>query len=86
MQYTIELTETEDLALSYVAASQHNWIEHAAKNRARVATEELVQLAVTKCMDTGTPVPATREELVALAFNRGWVKTAAQRTLEAEGA
>ena len=83
MEYTIELTATEDLALSYVAADQQDWIENAVKNRTRIAIEELMQLAVTKCMDTGTPVPSTRDALIALAFEQGWVKTAAQRNAEA---
>lgn len=82
MQYTIELTTTEDLALGYVAADQQDWIDNAAKSRARIAIEEIVQIAVTKCMDTSTPVPATREELVALAFQQGWVKSGAQRNAE----
>lgn len=84
MQYTIELTATEDLALSYVAADQQEWLDNAAKERTRIAIEEIVQLAVTKCMDTNTQVPSTREQLVALAFEQGWVKTAAQRNAEAQ--
>jgi len=86
MQYTIELTTTEDLALGYVAADQQDWIENAVKNRTRIAIEEIVQLAVTKCMDTGTQVPPTREELVALAFAQGWVVAAAERTQQTPGA
>ena len=61
-----------------------SWIDNAVKTRARIAIEEIVQLAVTKCMDTGTQVPATREELVALAFAQGWVKSAAQRNAEVQ--
>jgi hypothetical protein len=84
MQYTIELTTTEDLALGYVAADQQDWIDNAVKNRTRIAIEEIVQLAVNKCMDTSIPVPATREETVALAFQQGWVKSAAQRNAETQ--
>jgi len=80
MQYTIELTETENLALGYVAASQHDWIENFTKDRARIAIDEIVQLAVTKCMDTQTQIPQTREALVALAFEKGWVVALADKT------
>jgi hypothetical protein len=79
MQYTIELTEAENLALGYVAATQQDWIDNAVKNRARIAIEEIVQLAVAKCMDTQTQVPSTREALVALAFEKGWVIALADR-------
>ncbi len=84
MQYTIELTATEDLALGYVAADQQDWIENAVKNRTRIAIEEIVQLAVTKCMDTGTQVPTTRDELVALAFAQGWVTAASETNTDAQ--
>ena len=79
MQYTIELTETENLALGSVAISQQDWIENFTKDRARIAIEEIVQMAVTKCMDTQTPVPSTREALVALAFEQGWVVALADK-------
>jgi hypothetical protein len=79
MQYTIELTETENLALGSVALSQQDWIENFTKDRARIAIDEIVQLAVTKCMDTQTQVPSTREALVALAFERGWVVALADK-------
>ena len=35
-KYEIELTDTEDKALSFVAYSQKDWIDNAAKNRAQL--------------------------------------------------
>jgi hypothetical protein len=86
MNYTITLTTAQDQALSYVAASQQDWIDNAVTNRARIAIDEIVALTVQKCLDTGTQVPSSKDDMVTLAFAQGWVKTAAQRNADAEAA
>lgn len=82
--YNITLTAAEDAALSYVALSQDDWIQNAAHERCRIAIEEIVTLAVQKCLDTNTAIPGTKDAIVTLAFTNGWVKTAAQRDAEVE--
>lgn len=86
MNYQVTLTEAEDAALSYVAASQDDWIQNAVHDRCRVAIDEIVQITVAKCLETGTAIPGSKDEMVTLAFAQGWVKTAAQRQKEAETA
>ena len=85
-QYAISLSTAEDKALSYVAMSQDDWIQNAVHERCRVAIEEIVALTVQKCLETNTAIPGSRDAMVDLAFTQGWVKTAAQRTAEAEAA
>jgi len=82
--YTITLTAAEDAALSYAAMSQDDWIQNAVHERARVAIDEIVQVTVAKCLETGTQIPGSKDEMVTLAFAQGWVKTAAQRQAEFE--
>lgn len=84
MNYTVNLTETEDKALSYAALSQNEWVQNAVHNRCRVAIEEIVGIAVQKCLETNTAIPNNQEGIVNLAFAQGWVKTAAQRQAEWE--
>lgn len=84
MQYQITLTAAEDAALSYVAFSQDDWIQNAVHERCRVAIEEIVAVTVQKCLETGTQIPGSKDEMVTLAFAQGWVKTAAERQAEAE--
>jgi hypothetical protein len=84
MNYTVQLTSAEDKALGYVALSQGDWINHAAKERCRVAMDEIAAIAMQKCFDSNTAVPSTKDELVELAFARGWVKSGAQRNAEHE--
>jgi hypothetical protein len=82
--YTIILTEAEDKALSYAALSQDNWIQNAVHERCRVAIEEIVAITVQKCLDTNTAIPGSKDAMVELAFTKGWIKTAAQQSAEAQ--
>ena len=80
---TVTLTDTENKGLEYAAASVSDWIDNAATNRARIAVDEIVSLYTTRALDEGVAIPATRELIVADAFTREWVKTAAQRNIDA---
>ena len=80
---TVTLTATENKGLEYVATSVQDWIDNAATNRARIAVDEIVSLYTTRALDEGVAIPATRELIVADAFTREWVKTAAQRNIDA---
>jgi len=81
--YTVNYTETEDLAMQYAAASVDDWIQNAAHERARIAIDEIVKVAVEKFLEAGQSIPGSKDEIVAAAFANGWVKTAAQRNEEA---
>jgi hypothetical protein len=76
MNYTITLTETEKAAMEYVAYDPQTWVENAMKERARIATEEIVALAVQKFLEANQTIPGSREEIVAAAYSNGWIQTA----------
>jgi hypothetical protein len=82
--YTITLTEAENKALSYAVLTQQIWIDNAIHDRCRIAIEEIVTVTVQKCLETNTAIPGSKDAMVELAFTKGWVKTAAQRVVEAE--
>lgn len=84
MEYKIKLTDTEDKALSYVSATQQDWIDNVVHNRCRIATDEIVGIYTKRALDEGVQIPTTREKIVTDAFTRGWVKTAQQRNEEAQ--
>ena len=81
--YTVNYTQAEELAMQYAALSVDEWIQNAAHERARIAIEEIVAITVQKCLETNIQIPGTREAIVELAFDNGWVKTAAQRQADA---
>jgi hypothetical protein len=82
--YTVNYSNAENLAMSYVAADVDEWIQNAAHERARIAIEEIVQITVAKCLETNTQIPGSKDAMVELAFEQGWVKTAAERNQEQE--
>lgn len=79
VQYVIELTETEDAALSSVALSQNEWIQYSVHERCRVAIDEIVQLTVKKCLENNMQIPSTKEEIVKLSFDQGWTLTVVEK-------
>lgn len=81
---TITLTDTQYKGLEYAALSPQDWAENAITERARIANDEIVDITVKHCLDNGIQVPATREEIVAYAFDNGIVMTAADRQAQAE--
>ena len=80
----IELTDTQFKGLEYAALSPTEWAENAVTERARIANDEIVSIYTNRALDEGVQIPATRELIVADAFTRGWVKTAAVRNAESE--
>ena len=80
MNYTITLTETEKLAMEYVAYDPQDWVENAMKERARIAIDEIVKIAVEKFLDANQTIPSSSEEIVAAAYSNGWVDKASDRT------
>jgi hypothetical protein len=84
MDYTITLTEAEDLALQYVAADVKTGLTNAATNRARIAIDEICDLYVKTKLENNQPITATNKpDMVLAAYEEGLVKTAAQRNEEA---
>ena len=81
---TIELTDTQYKGLEYAALSPTEWAENAVTERARIANDEIVSIYTNRALDEGVQIPATRELIVADAFTREWVKTAAVRNAEAQ--
>lgn len=80
---TIELTETQYKGLEYAATSPEDWAANAVTERARIANEEIIKVYMERALDEGVQMPTSREEIVADAFARGWVKTANQINEEA---
>lgn len=83
-QYTITLSSAEDKALSYAAMSQQDWIDNAVHERCRIAIDEIAKICVEQCLANGIQIPGSKEAMVDLAFQNGWVITAAQRQAQVE--
>jgi hypothetical protein len=75
MNYTVTLTNTEKLAMEYIALNPQEWVENLVKERARIAIDEIVKIAVEKLLEAEQTIPGSKDEIVTAAFENGWVKT-----------
>ena len=80
--YTITLTDTETKSLEFAAASIQDWIDNAAKNRARIAKDEIISLNTAHCNKNGIAIAVGEDAQVTQAYTLGVVKTASDRDKE----
>lgn len=80
MIYQIELTETEKKAMEYIAYDVQEWINNVVKERARIATDDIVKLSVEKFLESGQSIPGSKDDIVAAAYSNNWIETAKQKT------
>ena len=80
MNYTVTLTDIEKAAMEYVAYDPQDWVENSMKERARIAIDEIVKLAVEKFLAANQTIPGSKEEIVAAAYSNGWIQTLKYRT------
>ena len=85
--YTVTLTDAEDKAMQYAAASVSDWIDNAAHNRARIAMDEICKIYTDHKLNNNEPITVVgKDAMVLAAFEEGLVKTGAQRNEEAAAA
>ena len=80
MDYTITLTDTEKKSMEYAAADVKDWIDNAAKNRARIAKEEIIALNTAHCNANSIAIAVGEDAQVTQAFTLGVVKKASEFT------
>ena len=56
--YTVGITTGEYKALQYVMIDQKDWIENAIQNRARIATDEIINLYTQYKINKGEAITA----------------------------
>ena len=67
IQYTVTLSEAENKALGYFAASQQDWIDNAVHERCRIAIDEIVKTQVEKKLAAGQTISGSKEDIVNAA-------------------
>ena len=72
--YTVGITTSEFRALENVMVDQHEWIENAIKNRARLAIEDIKNKYVNFKINRGEPITAIgTTAIVEAAYEEGVV-------------
>tara|TARA_E500000318_G_C3489371_1_gene183688 strand:- start:44 stop:310 length:267 start_codon:yes stop_codon:yes gene_type:complete len=80
--HNINLTDTEEKCLSYVCLNNFNWIDNSAKNRARIAKEEIIAKLISHCNANNIQIATGEEAQVQQAFDLEVVKTVEQQNNE----
>ena len=75
-KYTIELTDTEDKAMSYAALSIQDWADNFLKVRSRKAIKEILDRNMAHCNANGITIATGEDAQVTQAFELKVVKTA----------
>ena len=83
MQITITLTDEQVQALTYNHIDFEFYLNSITVGQVGVAVDEVSKICIEKCLETGTQIPSSKTDMVALAFANGWVKTAVDRQLAA---
>ncbi len=70
--YTVGITTGEYRALQYVMVDQNDWIENAIKNRARIASDEIVNLYTQFKVNKGEAITAVgTTAVIEAAYSEG---------------
>ena len=70
--YTVGITTGEYRALQYVMVDQNDWIENAIKNRARIASDEIVNLYTQFKINKGEAITAVgTTAVIEAAYSEG---------------
>jgi hypothetical protein len=70
--YTVGITTGEYRALQYVMVDQKDWIENAIKNRARIASDEIVNLYTQFKINKGEAITAVgTTAVIEAAYSEG---------------
>lgn len=67
VQYTVTLSDAENKALGYYAASQQDWIDNAVHERCRIAIDEIVKMEVERKLAAGESITGSKEDIVNAA-------------------
>ena len=70
--YTVGITTGEYKALQYVMIDQKDWIDNALKNRARIATDEIINLYTQYKINKGEAITAVgTTAVIEAAYSEG---------------
>ena len=82
MNITITLTDAQERALAYVAASPQEWAENVVHNRCNIAIDEIYNMEVARMTADPdiTSIPADKDAVVLAAD----IQSVAERNAAAE--
>ena len=83
-KYEIQLTDTEDKAMTYACLSTQDWADNALKNRARIAIDDIVTKNMKHCNANSIAIAENEEKQVQQAFDLEVVKSVKESNEESK--
>ena len=81
--YTVGITTGEYKALQSVMVDQKEWITNAIKNRARIATEDIVNKYTSFKINNSEAITAIgTTAIIEAAYSEGVIRTAEQKNAD----
>ena len=77
--YEVVLSDAENKALGFIAASQQDWIDNVVHERCRIAIEEIVAAEVQRKLAANETISGSKDDIVMAAP----IKSAAEKSAEA---
>ena len=68
-KYEVELTDSEDKAMSYVAKATQDLLANALKNIARIAKAKIIDLNMKHCNANGIQIASGEDAQITQAFD-----------------
>ena len=81
---TVNITDSEFKALEHIAVDPVNWVKELVLHRAFVATNDIVSLVTTHCLDNSISIPGTREAMITFAYDNNLIQKAADENTSPE--
>ena len=82
--YTITLTDTETKSMEYITFDVKEWIDNAAKSRARTAKDEIIRLNTEHCNNNSIAIAVGEDAQIEQAYTLGVVKKVAEKPAAAD--
>lgn len=82
MKIEITLTSQQAQVFGSVVLGIQEWVENAVFSRVEAAENDIAQICVSECLKANMQVPATKSDIIDLAFAQSWVKSAETRQAE----
>ena len=80
--YSIIFTESEKISMESICFDIDTWIQNVCHERARIAQEELMKIAINMFIENNIQIPMTKDDIIIEAFKRGWIKTLREKNEE----
>jgi hypothetical protein len=80
--YSVVFSISEKIAMENECLDIDTWIQNACHERARIAKDNVLKIAVDKFIENNIQIPLSKDDIIIEAFKNGWIKTVKEKNEE----